>query len=283
MALPFTRWSLALRGDSTLGHRPRAARRPQRRPPPRRGGRRRSQPHLRPGRQAGAALGRRRRQPGRAGRPGRRRHAERLRDAAALPGRQPGRRHPRAGQPRPHEVRVRPRRRRTATPASCIRAAREVDGAPAARRRRRRRPRRTSPPSSTRRARPASPRASSSATGRWSGRSPGPARCRRWSPVASRPCSPCPVAHIMGFAALLGLACAGIPVYFLPRFNPVKVLDAIEERRASVFIGVPGDVPDAARGRRRGPRPHERPRVGRRAPTPCRRSWPASSRRWARR
>jgi long-chain acyl-CoA synthetase len=48
-----------------------------------------------------------------------------------------------------------------------------------------------------------------------------------------------PVAHIMGFAALLGLACAGIPVHFLPKFNPVKVLDAIEQRRASVFIGVP--------------------------------------------
>ena len=48
-----------------------------------------------------------------------------------------------------------------------------------------------------------------------------------------------PVAHIMGFAALLGLACAGVPVYFLPRFNPVKVLDAIEQRRAAGFIGVP--------------------------------------------
>jgi long-chain acyl-CoA synthetase len=48
-----------------------------------------------------------------------------------------------------------------------------------------------------------------------------------------------PVAHIMGFAALLGLACAGVPVYLLPKFNPVKVLDAIEERRAGIFIGVP--------------------------------------------
>jgi len=48
-----------------------------------------------------------------------------------------------------------------------------------------------------------------------------------------------PVAHIMGFAALLGLACAGIPVYLLPRFNPVRVLDAIESRRAQMFIGVP--------------------------------------------
>jgi acyl-CoA synthetase (AMP-forming)/AMP-acid ligase II len=48
-----------------------------------------------------------------------------------------------------------------------------------------------------------------------------------------------PVAHIMGFAALLGLACAGIPVYLLPRFHPVRVLDAIERRRAQLFIGVP--------------------------------------------
>jgi long-chain acyl-CoA synthetase len=48
-----------------------------------------------------------------------------------------------------------------------------------------------------------------------------------------------PVAHIMGFAALIGLAVAGIPCYLLPRFNPVKVLDAIEARRATMFIGVP--------------------------------------------
>jgi acyl-CoA synthetase (AMP-forming)/AMP-acid ligase II len=48
-----------------------------------------------------------------------------------------------------------------------------------------------------------------------------------------------PIAHIMGFAATLGLACAGIPVYFIPSFHPVAVLDAIESRRASMFIGVP--------------------------------------------
>ncbi|MDZ7674323.1 MAG: class I adenylate-forming enzyme family protein [Acidimicrobiales bacterium] len=48
-----------------------------------------------------------------------------------------------------------------------------------------------------------------------------------------------PVAHIMGFITLLGLACAGIPVYFLDRFDAEAVLDAIETRRASVFIGVP--------------------------------------------
>jgi acyl-CoA synthetase (AMP-forming)/AMP-acid ligase II len=48
-----------------------------------------------------------------------------------------------------------------------------------------------------------------------------------------------PVAHIMGFASLLGMACAGVPVYVLPRFHPVRVLDAIEDRRAGIFIGVP--------------------------------------------
>jgi acyl-CoA synthetase (AMP-forming)/AMP-acid ligase II len=48
-----------------------------------------------------------------------------------------------------------------------------------------------------------------------------------------------PIAHIMGFAALLGLACGGVPVYLLPRFHPVTVLDAIESRRSSIYIGVP--------------------------------------------
>jgi acyl-CoA synthetase (AMP-forming)/AMP-acid ligase II len=48
-----------------------------------------------------------------------------------------------------------------------------------------------------------------------------------------------PVAHIMGFAVLVGLAFAGIPTYLLPRFNPVKVLEAIEARRATMFVGVP--------------------------------------------
>jgi len=48
-----------------------------------------------------------------------------------------------------------------------------------------------------------------------------------------------PVAHIMGFAMLVGLAGAGIPTYFLPHFRPDDVLDAIEERRATVFVGVP--------------------------------------------
>jgi long-chain acyl-CoA synthetase len=52
-----------------------------------------------------------------------------------------------------------------------------------------------------------------------------------------------PVAHIMGFAVLIGLAVAGIPTHLLPKFNPVKVLDAIEARRATMFVGA--GCPDA--------------------------------------
>lgn len=48
-----------------------------------------------------------------------------------------------------------------------------------------------------------------------------------------------PVAHIMGFAVLLGLAWTGVPVYFLPRFRPDIALDGIEQRRATMFVGVP--------------------------------------------
>lgn len=48
-----------------------------------------------------------------------------------------------------------------------------------------------------------------------------------------------PVAHIMGFVTLLGLAGAGVSTWFSARFRADEVLDAIEQRRASVFIGVP--------------------------------------------
>ena len=48
-----------------------------------------------------------------------------------------------------------------------------------------------------------------------------------------------PVAHIMGFVALLAPAVAGIPVWFQPKFSPRGVLDAIEQRRCTAFIGVP--------------------------------------------
>ncbi len=48
-----------------------------------------------------------------------------------------------------------------------------------------------------------------------------------------------PVAHIMGFITLLGLAATGIATWFSPRFRAEEVLDAIETRRATVFVGVP--------------------------------------------
>ena len=71
--------------------------------------------------------------------------------------------------------------------------------------------------------------------------------------------------------------CAGIPVYFLPRFNPGPVLDAIEQRRATVFVGVPAMYRMLARGRRRGPRPDVGAAVDLRAPTPCPPSSPTAS------
>src|SRR5206468_7556139 len=45
-----------------------------------------------------------------------------------------------------------------------------------------------------------------------------------------------PVAHIAGFSILLMLGCGGIPVFLLPKFRPDKALDAIEQRRATMFI-----------------------------------------------
>lgn len=48
-----------------------------------------------------------------------------------------------------------------------------------------------------------------------------------------------PVAHIMGFAAYLGAALMGMQLYVHERFLAEAVLDSIEMRRASGFIGVP--------------------------------------------
>lgn len=48
-----------------------------------------------------------------------------------------------------------------------------------------------------------------------------------------------PVAHIMGFVTLVGLAVAALPVYFMGRFRASDVLDAIEQRRSTGFVGVP--------------------------------------------
>lgn len=48
-----------------------------------------------------------------------------------------------------------------------------------------------------------------------------------------------PLAHIMGFSGLLSTLTAGLPAYVMPRFRPNDVLDAIEQRRATMFVGVP--------------------------------------------
>lgn len=48
-----------------------------------------------------------------------------------------------------------------------------------------------------------------------------------------------PVAHIFGFVMLLSLATSGMRVCFLPRFKASEVLDLIESRRSTGFIGVP--------------------------------------------
>jgi long-chain acyl-CoA synthetase len=61
-----------------------------------------------------------------------------------------------------------------------------------------------------------------------------PSRLHRDEAVVSLP-----IAHIMGFTVLTSLAAAGIPVYFMPSFRPDEVLEAIETRRATIYVGVP--------------------------------------------
>ncbi|MBV8951632.1 MAG: AMP-binding protein, partial [Actinobacteria bacterium] len=48
-----------------------------------------------------------------------------------------------------------------------------------------------------------------------------------------------PVAHIAGFSMLVLQASLGVPVYLLRKFRPDTALDAIERRRATMFVGVP--------------------------------------------
>ena len=76
------------------------------------------------------------------------------------------------------------------------------------------------------------------ATGRWWAR--WPARCcgRRGS-TATRRCSPCRWPTSWGSPRSSASRWPASPCYLLPKFNPVKVLDAIEARRATMFIGVP--------------------------------------------
>ncbi len=48
-----------------------------------------------------------------------------------------------------------------------------------------------------------------------------------------------PLAHIMGFCALLMALIAGVPVLFLGRFDAGTVLGKIEEEGVTLFVGVP--------------------------------------------
>jgi acyl-CoA synthetase (AMP-forming)/AMP-acid ligase II len=48
-----------------------------------------------------------------------------------------------------------------------------------------------------------------------------------------------PVAHVAGFSLLIQMAALGIPVHLLTKFRPDEALDAIEARRATIFMGVP--------------------------------------------
>src|SRR6266571_2012983 len=45
--------------------------------------------------------------------------------------------------------------------------------------------------------------------------------------------------RLRGDRRLVMAGALGIPVYLLPKFRPDDVLDAIESRRATVFVGVP--------------------------------------------
>jgi acyl-CoA synthetase (AMP-forming)/AMP-acid ligase II len=61
-----------------------------------------------------------------------------------------------------------------------------------------------------------------------------PARLRRDEAAVGLP-----IAHVMGMLTVIGMAIAGIPVYFFRRFDATAVLDAIESRRSTMFVGVP--------------------------------------------
>lgn len=72
--------------------------------------------------------------------------------------------------------------------------------------------------------------------------SPGEVRAGALAPLrrAVRECvTGMPVAHVAGFSLLLQMASLGIPVHLLRRFRPDDALNALERRRASMFVGVP--------------------------------------------
>lgn len=51
--------------------------------------------------------------------------------------------------------------------------------------------------------------------------------------------APLPLAHVMGFAVLLNALSAGIEVLHVPQFDPVEVLDLIEEQGPNMLVMVP--------------------------------------------
>ena len=91
-----------------------------------------------------------------------------------------------------------------------------------------------------------------------------------------------PVAHITGFTALLGLAAAGVPVHYFPRFRAER---GARRDRAAPRHHVhrrAGDVPADGRGGRIRPRPEERAGVGVGRRRDARGPGRSASGRWAR-
>ena len=172
-----------------------------------------------------------------AGRPGGDQHHQQLRAVPAVPGRVAGRVHPRPGQ-RPDAGRGGGPRggRRRRRPGGAQRAPGRPPRAPGPGRARRRPT--TWPPSSTPPAPPAAPRAPSCRTGPWSDRPP-PGRCGPRRCTATRPSSASPSPTSWASRCWWAWPACGVPVHVLPKFRPVEVLDAIEQRRATLFIGVP--------------------------------------------
>ena len=226
---------------------------------PGRGGRRRSDAHHRQAadlvdRWAGGIAARVAAGRGRGGR-----HAERLRAAPAVPRRLAGR-----AMPAPVNALMRPDEidhvESDSDAALMIHAVSDLPAARAARPRPSRPSPATSPRSSTRRAPPASPRASSSPTracsrrdGRHAAAPAASATTRRWSACRS-PTSWASRGARPGVRRHPGVLPAPLP----PGAGARRHRDPPGHhlhRRA-------GHVPDAARGRRRGPRPHVGPGVG---------------------
>ena len=118
------------------------------------------------------------------------------------------------------------------------------------------------------------------ATGRSSGRWPA-RRSGRLASTATRPSSPCRWPTSWGSPCSSGSAVAGIPC--LPAAE-VQPGEGARRHRGAAGDDVrrrAGHVPDARRGRTPPSATSPPCGCGRPAPTPCRPSWPSGSRRWA--